>query len=57
MIDEGEALLDGLAREVVEETGLVVTEWAGPLYEIEAEAPDLGWRLRVEACRALDVRG
>ena len=35
-------MLDGLAREVAEETGLVVTGWDGPLYEIEAEAPGPG---------------
>jgi 8-oxo-dGTP diphosphatase len=57
VIDEGEELLAGLAREVEEETGLVVTEWEGPLYEIQAEAPGLGWRLRVEAWRALAFEG
>ena len=49
--------LAGLAREVQEETGLVVTDWTGPLYEIVAEAPGLGWRLRVEAWLALDFEG
>ena len=39
MIDEGETLLDGLTREVEEETGLVVTEWAGPVYEVDARRP------------------
>lgn len=57
VIDAGEAVLDGLAREVQEETGLVVSSWEGPLYEIEAVAPDLGWHLRVEVHRALDVSG
>jgi 8-oxo-dGTP diphosphatase len=57
VIDDGEELLAGLAREVQEETGLVVTEWAGPLYEIVAEAPGLGWRLRVEAWLAVDFEG
>jgi 8-oxo-dGTP diphosphatase len=45
-VHEGEELLDGLAREVEEETGLRVTAWSGPLYSVTAEAPDLGWRLR-----------
>ncbi len=57
VIDEGEALLDGLAREVLEETGLVVQDWQGPLYEIRAEAPGLGWSLTVEAHRAVTVAG
>jgi len=57
VIDEGEHLVDGLAREVVEETGLVVTAWVGPIYEICAEAPDLGWRLRVEAWLAAEYEG
>jgi 8-oxo-dGTP diphosphatase len=49
VIDEGETIISGLTREVTEETGLVVDAWTGPVYEIEAEAPDLGWLLRVEA--------
>ena len=57
VIDDGEALLDGLAREVLEETGLVVTAWEGPVYSIEAEAPGLGWTLKVEVHRALDYNG
>ena len=57
VIDEGESLLDGLTREVAEETGLVVTEWSGPLYEVVAEAPDLGWTLRVEVHRAVEWSG
>lgn len=57
VIDPGEELVDGLAREVLEETGLLVAEWQGPLYEIEAEAVDLGWRLRVEVHRATTVLG
>lgn len=52
VIDEGESVVEGLTREVREETGLVVTRWAGPLYEIVAEAPDMGWRLTVEAWQA-----
>jgi 8-oxo-dGTP diphosphatase len=57
VIDEGESVVEGLAREVLEETGLVVTGWAGIIYEIEAEAPDMGWRLRVEAWRAVAWHG
>lgn len=58
VIDPGEAVLDGLTREVLEETGLEVLTWAdGPAYEIVAEAPGLGWRLTVEVHRATEVRG
>lgn len=57
VIDEGETLLGGLAREVLEETGLVVTQWEGPAYEVRAEAPDLGWTLRVEVHRAVEYHG
>ena len=57
VIDEGETLIEGLRREVAEETGLVVTEWEGPIYEIAASAPGLGWTLRVEAYRAVSFSG
>lgn len=57
VIDPGESVLQGLTREVEEETGLVVSGWEGPIYEIEAEAPDLGWHLRVEVHRAVEVSG
>ena len=57
VIEEGEALLAGLSREVEEETGLVVTEWEGPVYEVRILAPQMGWRLRVEAHRAVTFSG
>ena len=57
VIDEGETVLAGLTREVEEETGVVVSAWQGPVYEVEVEAPGLGWHLRVEAHVALDYAG
>jgi 8-oxo-dGTP diphosphatase len=57
VIDSGESLPDGLAREVFEETGLVITRWAGKLYDLEAHAPDLGWTLRVETWQAAEWTG
>ncbi len=57
VIDEGEDLITGLTREVEEETGLVVTDWVGPRYEIEARAPGLGWHLRVEVWVAAAFAG
>lgn len=49
VIDPGESVIEGLTREVLEETGLEVTRWSGVVYEILASAPDMGWNLRVEA--------
>jgi 8-oxo-dGTP diphosphatase len=57
VIDEGESLLDGLSREVSEETGVIVQAWRGPVYEVFVDAPGLGWRLRVEAHVATDYQG
>src|SRR5690606_20934150 len=57
VIDEGESLLDGLTREVREETGVVVTRWRGPVYRVEVLAPALGWHLRVEAHEAVEYGG
>jgi 8-oxo-dGTP diphosphatase len=57
VIDEGETLLAGLTREVEEETGVVVFAWQGPVYEVEVQAPGLGWHLRVEAHVAVDYSG
>ncbi len=57
VIDHGETLLAGLTREVLEETGLVVTSWHGCRYTVTVDAPDMGWRLGVEAWEADAVSG
>ncbi len=58
VIDAEDAdLLTGLTREVAEETGLVVREWAGPLYEVHAYAPEMGWRMRCEVHLAVAFDG
>lgn len=57
VIDRGESILEGLAREVFEETGLTVAGWADLRYSVVVEAPQLGWRLRVEAWETSDVTG
>lgn len=57
VIDAGESVIEGLTREVAEETGLVVAAWEGPVYEIEAHAPDMGWTLRVQVHRAVGIEG
>jgi ADP-ribose pyrophosphatase YjhB (NUDIX family) len=56
-VHEGETVLDGLTREVSEETGLTVISWEGPAYEVVATAPDLGWIMRVEVYRAVGHEG
>ena len=57
VIDPGETVVEGLTREVEEETGLSVRSWEGPLWFVEAEAPDMDWTLRVEVHRALGFDG
>jgi len=58
VIDDGDAdLLAGLTREVEEETGLRVREWSGPLYEVRAHAPDMGWHMRCEVHLAVAFDG
>jgi 8-oxo-dGTP diphosphatase len=56
-VHAGETVLDGLTREVEEETGLRVTKWEGPIYQVSALAPAMGWLMRVEVHRALEVEG
>ena len=58
VIDAGEDVLTGLAREVQEETGFVVTAWEGsPLYQVEIDAPDLDWHLVASVHRAASYHG
>jgi 8-oxo-dGTP diphosphatase len=54
---EDPTLLAGLTREVQEETGLYVGQWSGPLYEVHAIAPDMGWRMRCEVHLATKFDG
>ena len=55
--DDDIDLLAGLSREVEEETGLRVQRWSGPLYEVRAFAPDMGWRMRCEVHLAVAFEG
>ena len=56
-VHEGEAVVDGLTREVEEETGITVVEWDGPVWRVEAVAPGMGWALQVEVHRAVSWLG
>jgi 8-oxo-dGTP diphosphatase len=56
-VADGEGVVDGLTREVEEETGLRVTAWEGPVYQVDAEARDMGWHLHVEVHRAIEYEG
>ena len=55
--DDDPSLLHGLAREVEEETGLRIDTWAGHVYSVEAEAPDMDWHLRCEVHLAAGFSG
>ncbi len=57
VVDPGEVAVEALTREVAEETGLVVTEWSGPVYDVEVEFVDLGWHLRVASFLAVSWQG
>lgn len=56
-VADGESVREGLTREVEEETGIRVTEWTGPVYEVEAVAAEMGWTMRVEVHRAVAYEG
>jgi 8-oxo-dGTP pyrophosphatase MutT (NUDIX family) len=57
VIEEGEDEVDALTREVVEETGLVVDEWTGPVYEVAVDLGERGGNLRVIVYRAVSHSG
>lgn len=57
VIDPGESVLDGIAREVAEETGIVISDWGRRLYEVQAVAVDMEWTLRVEVWEASGFGG
>jgi 8-oxo-dGTP diphosphatase len=52
VVDPGEEDLAALTREVVEETGLLVEHWSGPVYEITVDFGARGGELRVAVYQA-----
>ncbi len=57
VIDEGESVPSGIAREVLEETGLHVPEWLGHHYTVSVMAPEMGWEMTVESWFATAAHG
>lgn len=57
IVDEGESVLEGLTREVREETELVVTGWGHQLYEVKVEFAGRDFALRAKVFQALDWTG
>lgn len=57
VIDAGESVLAGLTREVREETGIEVSSWSQPLYEVDVIFQDMGSHLRVVAHSAVEWIG
>ena len=57
VIDEGETVLGGLAREVAEETGIEVVGWSAALYEVDVLFGDLDMHMRAVVHAAESWRG
>ncbi len=57
VVEPGEAIVDALTREVIEETGVRVTEWSQPRYSVVTVATGMGWHLTVEVFEALQWEG
>ncbi len=57
VVDPGEAPIDALTREVIEETGLEVDGWTGPCYRVRVDFPDREMTLDVEVYRAVSWSG
>lgn len=57
VVDEGESALEGLTREVLEETGLAVQGWSAQLYTVAVDFIEMEMTLRVEAYKATTWTG
>jgi 8-oxo-dGTP diphosphatase len=57
VVEIGEDQVEALTREVIEETGVKVTEWSPPRYSVVAVAPAMGWHLSVAVYEAVSWSG
>lgn len=57
VIDDGESVVQGISREVHEETGLHVPKWDRCHYTVTVTAPDMGWEMKVESWFSTNVHG
>ena len=57
VVDEGETVIEGLTREVAEETGLVVQGWSPKLYGIYVDFADAEMTMEVHAHMATSFTG
>jgi 8-oxo-dGTP diphosphatase len=57
VVEPGEEVVEALTREVLEETGVVVSAWSEPRYSVVTVATGMGWHLTVQVFEALDWSG
>lgn len=57
IVDDGESVIEGLTREVAEETQLDVTRWGPLLYEVNVEFLHLDWQLTARVFAAEEWSG
>ncbi len=57
VIEQGEHEVEALSREVIEETGLAVVHWTGPVYEVVVDLGEMGGMMRVIVYRAAGHEG
>jgi 8-oxo-dGTP diphosphatase len=57
VVEPGEAIVDALTREVIEETGVRVLTWSEPRYSVVTVATGMGWHLTVQVFEAVEWSG
>jgi len=57
IVDEGESVIEGLTREVAEETQLDVTRWGPLVYQVKVEFLHLDWELTARVFTAEEWSG